>query len=293
MLVTTPAQRLLFTTVRLETVTPAGRGLGTASIFGHVQGGYTGYFLVTNKHVVKDAYTGTFFFIGRDGDGPALGRRVPVTLTNFAAGWHGHPDPGVDIAVAPILPILQTTGDSGRRIFITDVSSRWILSREQLWRYDAVEDVVFVGYPNGYYDRANLTPIVRRGTTATPLQLDYDGRPIFLVDASVFPGSSGSPVFSCAVGSAFRADPFGAGRDPSFLGVLAGVLYRTQQNTVEEAPVPTDTTAVVRIKELLDLGVVYKASTVVETIEDFLATHDLRLPEVEESQGATVPASPA
>jgi hypothetical protein len=55
MLVTTPAQRLLFTTVRLETVTPTGRRVGTASIFGHVQGGYTGYFLVTNKHVVADA----------------------------------------------------------------------------------------------------------------------------------------------------------------------------------------------------------------------------------------------
>jgi hypothetical protein len=293
MLVTMPAQRLLFTTVRLETVTPTGRGLGTASIFGHVMGGYTGYFLVTNKHLVKDAHTGTFFFIGRDGDGPALGRRVPVTLTDFAARWHGHPDARVDIAVTPILPILQTTGDYGRRIFITEVSSRWIPSREQLWRYDAVEEVVFVGYPSGYYDQANLTPIVRQGTTATPLQLDYGGRPIFLVDASVFPGSSGSPVFSCAVGSAFRADPFGAGREPSFLGVLAAVLYRTQRNAVEEAPVPTGATAVVRTKEMLDLGVVYKASTVVETIEDFLTTHDLRPPEEEEAQGASPPAAPA
>jgi hypothetical protein len=35
----------------------------------------------------------------------------------------------------------------------------------------------------------------RRGMTATPPQLDYCGRPTFLIDASVFGGSSGSPVF--------------------------------------------------------------------------------------------------
>jgi hypothetical protein len=38
-------------------------------------------------------------------------------------------------------------------------------------------------------------PIARRGWTATPVALDYSGKPMFLVDAPVFVGSSGSPVF--------------------------------------------------------------------------------------------------
>jgi V8-like Glu-specific endopeptidase len=62
---------------------------------------------------------------------------------------------------------------------------------------DAIERIIFVGYPNGMYDRKNYTPILRQGITATPFHLDYDGLPAFLIDASVFPGSSGSPVYSC------------------------------------------------------------------------------------------------
>ena len=38
-------------------------------------------------------------------------------------------------------------------------------------------------------------PILRRGTTATPIALNFEGRPEFLIDAAVYPGSSGSPVF--------------------------------------------------------------------------------------------------
>jgi hypothetical protein len=66
---------------------------------------------------------------------------------------------------------------------------------EQVSDLDAVEEVMFFGYPDALYNPVNLTPILRRGSTATPLQLNYGGEPEFLIDASVFPGSSGSPVF--------------------------------------------------------------------------------------------------
>jgi hypothetical protein len=57
-------------------------------------------------------------------------------------------------------------------------------------------DVYIVGYPSGQLDHVHNLPIVRRGCLATLPEVDFEGRPEFLVDAGVFPGSSGSPVFA-------------------------------------------------------------------------------------------------
>ena len=71
-----------------------------------------------------------------------------------------------------------------------------LFESEELEQLEAIEEVVLIGYPAGIRDPAHLTPIARKGITATPPAWDYGGRPTFLVDASVFHGSSGSPVFS-------------------------------------------------------------------------------------------------
>lgn len=59
----------------------------------------------------------------------------------------------------------------------------------------AIEDVLMIGYPKGFGDSVNNLPIVRRGTTATPAYLNYNGLPQFLVDIPIYTGSSGSPIF--------------------------------------------------------------------------------------------------
>lgn len=58
-----------------------------------------------------------------------------------------------------------------------------------------------IGYPNGLWDSQNNLPIIRRGITATSVKKDYNGKKEFLIDAAVFPGSSGSPVFIFNEGS--------------------------------------------------------------------------------------------
>ena len=44
-------------------------------------------------------------------------------------------------------------------------------------------------------------PIVRKGITATSLQLDFNNEPKFLIDAAIYGGSSGSPVYIFNQGS--------------------------------------------------------------------------------------------
>lgn len=70
-----------------------------------------------------------------------------------------------------------------------------IPTEEDLVDIDAIEDVFFIGYPIGLYDTYYYLPILRKGITASPIKHDWLNQPRFLIDANVFPGSSGSPVF--------------------------------------------------------------------------------------------------
>ena len=56
-------------------------------------------------------------------------------------------------------------------------------------------EVLFVGYPNDYYDTVNNLPLVRKGTLASMPNIDFRGKGAVVIDAQVFGGSSGSPVF--------------------------------------------------------------------------------------------------
>jgi S1-C subfamily serine protease len=224
--VRTAAEQLLFTTVRIEVDVPGGTATGTAFIFTYDWDDKQAHFLVTNKHVVDDAERGRFFFTLMDEDHkPLIGQRYNCGFNNFRLAWHYHPDPNVDIAVMPMVPILTQIHDAGYRVFFKSVTDDLVPAQDQATDLDAVEDVMFIGYPDGIYDVKHLMPIVRRGITATPFEIDYNGEPKFLIDASVFPGSSGSPVFSLRPAGSRTA----AGLYVSLLCIFWGLLPKSSQ----------------------------------------------------------------
>ena len=150
-----------------------------------------------------------------------------------------------------------------------------------------VEEVLFVGYPSGISDETHNLPVARRGITATPATVDYEGRPVFLVDASVYPGSSGSPVFIYNTDSWTNGSGnVVTGGRVMFLGVLAAVLYREEDGMIQFGEVPTALRARVTTRHMIDLGVVFKARTVEETIKGSLRQLGLLAPE------QPIPASP-
>jgi hypothetical protein len=122
-----------------------------------------------------------------------------------------------------------------------------------------------------HYDQTNNLPVARRAITATPVVVDYDGQPKFLIDGSVFPGSSGSPVFLFR-GPGFETKTGHMLANPRlfFLGIVAQVLVQPAPGELRFVDVPTAVRPVIVVKDKLDLGVVFKASTVIETIEAFL-----------------------
>lgn len=152
--------------------------------------------------------------------------------------------------------------------------TEWTSSIAQLDQLDAIESVTFIGYPNGIWDRKNLLPVARRGTTASPIGVDFEGTPRFLIDASVFGGSSGSPVF--VLNQGMYSDKQGnsvVGTRVHFVGLVAAVFLRTQLNRIVSVPIPTHVSPMAEQQEMLDLGIVFKARTVVETIEAYARAH--------------------
>lgn len=278
MQITTPAEQLLFSTVLIQTKgqDPSDKGAGTAFIFAYSNEEGVIVSLVTNKHVINGARRGTFFFTKRAGDQPAIGERYDVEIDNFEDAWHGHSDPEVDIAVMPLSPLLdRIRNESGVEVFIRSLSHEMIPSQEQLEELDALEEVIFVGYPSAIYDTVNLMPVFRRGTTATPLQVDYDGRPIFLIDASVFPGSSGSPVVIYNLGGYSGKHGFTVGTRLFLLGIILQVMFQEEEGTIDFAAIPTSIEPVVRTRQMIDIGVVYKARLIVEAVEQGLSLRQL------------------
>ena len=274
MRVATAAEHFFFMTLRIETE----RSLGTGFIFEHkwtcprTDSELTGYFLVTNKHVIADADRGTVRLTLRSDDGaePSLGRWFGMSIAGSRwSWWAGHPMDDVDIAVFPMNPLLRELKDRGVHPFFSCVDAQLLPENSNFGDLNAVERVLFVGYPNGIYDEINNLPVIRSGITATPPDVDYGGRPQFLIDASVFPGSSGSPVFAYDRGAwlSGTSDWTVGSERVVFLGVLASVLCHQVDGSLEFREIPTATEAVPVHREMIDLGVAYNAVAVVQTIE--------------------------
>lgn len=276
----TIAEQLFFTTVRIDTVTANGaQGSGTGFFFSHKVGENTFPFVVTNKHVVAGMREGTLSFLQRRETVPTLGNgfRLRIDVDDWAQAWFGHPDPSIDIAICPFAPLeAHIKQQHNVDLFYRYVSSDMVPTPQQMADLDAVESVTFIGYPNGVWDSKNLLPVARRGTTASPIEVDFEGTPRFLIDASVFGGSSGSPVFILNHGSwATKDGNLVVGSRFHFVGVIAAVFYRTHLNQIIPVPIPTQVQPMAQQQEMIDLGIVFKARTVVEAIEAFLTARNV------------------
>jgi V8-like Glu-specific endopeptidase len=268
------AEHLFFTTIKIDTISTSGQlGAGTGFFFLHRIDGEQGIpIIVTNKHVIERTTGGHLTFHQKENSKPKLGQNFKLAIQDWNAIWIGHPSPDVDIAFAFLRPIEQHIKTQYNiEIFYTFIDSKTLPSPEQEAGFDAIEPVTFIGYPNGIWDSKNFLPVARRGTSASPINVDFEGTPKFIIDASVFGGSSGSPVFILNQG--IYTDKLGnstIGSRVIFVGVVAAVFFRTQLSEIVQIPIPTQTQPMAQQREMLDLGIVFKARTVTEAIQERL-----------------------
>ncbi len=269
----TPLEQILLTTTRIVVERNGQFGIGTGFIYSHETKDGSAPFLVTNKHVVAEATKGRFYFLQGDEKTqlPKLGEAVNVEVDQFQERFFGHPKEEVDLAVMPLVPVLQELEKAGNRIFFRSLSADLIPNEEQLKSLQPMEDITIFDYPSGMIDQKNLLPLIRRGTTATPPELEFSGGPVFMVNASMFPCSGGSPVFLINTQGYVSKQGFVPEMRILFLGVLSQLALRNPSGEIEMSVIPNGPLPPTINKQITDMGVALRSSLVVETIEAFLA----------------------
>ena len=157
-----------------------------------------------------------------------------------------HPDPEVDLACIDVSRITHTDA------FLMYLNQD-LLKPINYERVAVGRDVIFVGYPANYYDKVNNLPLIRKGTIASMPNVDFNGKGQIVLDAQIFPGSSGSPVF------------VDWDNKYSLLGVISDMVTRNSE--LQKLPVNTHQLGV---KEALGLGIIIKQRHVQELIDHFV-----------------------
>lgn len=261
-------EQLLHCTIRIETISATGRGSGTGFFFHLLENnGSAVPVIITNKHVVAGATQGKIHFTLADPNGmPSIGNHVPMLFESFEQSWIPHPDPNVDLCVMLINPVMDLLRNDGKNPFYIPLGRETIAQQDTLNDLSAMEEVMVIGYPNGIWDEVNNLPIVRKGITATPPSVAYQGKSQFLIDAAIFPGSSGSPVFLVNLGG--YTDKQGNTHLGSSRLYLLGVVYAVHLHRttgeIMQIPVPTDMRPVPVSNIPNNLGIVIPAHRIIE-----------------------------
>lgn len=184
-------------------------------------------FLVTNYHVLEHAEKGFFELHLAEKDKPtdkSMKIHFDKTIVNNKLG-------DLDLVALPIAATFNELFSKNIIPFYRTVSMEMIPNDEQINELAAIENIIFIGYPNGLYDEINKMSIVRQGITATPIWNNFKGEEVFLVDAGVFPGSSGSPVFIYNRGTYPTKDGIAVGNRLLFVGVMTQTILKKSNSS--------------------------------------------------------------
>lgn len=239
-------------------------------------GGTDRAFLVTNKHVVEGAVSGSLTLAQLSDGVIQPTEHVTIPFNNFENFWIPHPDESIDLCVLNMKPIETLFRGTGREFFFAPLLLSMIPTEGQAARFSVMEEVIMVGYPNGIWDSKNNKPIFRRGVTATDYRLDYEGKSEFIVDMAVFGGSSGSPVVIANDGLFSIEGKAYVDKRVHLLGVLYAGFQHSAQGEITIRPVPRMEGVQVETAIPNNLGIVIKANRLRDFVAIFYGTEETR-----------------
>jgi len=149
-------------------------------------------FLITNRHVVIDEQRGyepdevRFSFHADAENFSKIGYAAIGLYSKGAPVWKEFDDKSVDAAAIPI------TFTEIRQLIHFSYSPKDLPPDDLI--LPPGEDLLVIGYPLGFYDDKHVLPVIRKAGLASAYPVPFKGRPFFLVDARLHPGTSGSPV---------------------------------------------------------------------------------------------------
>lgn len=259
---------LLHVTIKICTVLKSGGisvGTGFFFIYNIDEGEIP--VIITNKHVIKNSVLGTLSFSIADDKGNwKKGEKKDIHIGNFEKQWLEHPDKDVDLCILPIATILEKTRNDNVNLYFKAFDERQIPSKEQLEDITAIEDLFMIGYPNGISDNYNNMPIVRKGITATSVNLNYMNKKEFLADIATFPGSSGSPVLLYNRGTFTVKSGIALGDRFYLMGIVYATMLSTVEGEIKTIEIPTVSKIISSTAIPNNLGIVIKAERILDFI---------------------------
>ena len=245
-------------------------------VFRKIEDGKGHVFLITNKHVIppegEKQSISVRVNIKTESNQPKVSLvEIPVVGDDkrFLPYVKVHPNKDADVAAINITDFVNQQNIQGMWLPQTIFGTKDKLKAENITIGD---EIFLLGYPQAIFDPRNVFPILRQGTIATVPQEGYafnneirkkydlpakiDG---FLIDANVFPGSSGSLVIlkqqSTIIGPQGQTVVSGAKKIPYLLGIVSMSIPIIDVNLGSV--------------QRMGLGVVYSVETIQEVIEAF------------------------
>ena len=228
--------------------------------------------LITNKHVLfvkdktgKEQIPDTFTFHLRRINGKHI-EWFPVVLTKdeLKKRTKIHTNPIVDIAAIEIIDLVtELIKDKNNTLTQWTAVMEENLPGKNKINVEVSDEAISIGYPKGFYDELNLFPIVKSGIIASRWGAYFNGNPYFLIDAKLFPGSSGSLVISRPINQIMEGGKIFTSKEKqfAFLGVYSGEPFR------QSTPLEFDDMTIIR-KEGFNVGIVWYSHLVVEIVKN-------------------------
>jgi Trypsin-like peptidase domain len=242
-------------------------------VFRPLEGDKGHVLLVTNKHVLppvgQPKSVQIRVSIGSSDKTEIRLIEIPVVDINgkYLPNVKTHPKAGFDVAVINVTDAIVKEHVQGTWLPLDLFATSEKLKNENITVGD---DIFLLGYPDAIFDARNVSPVLRTGVIATVPTQGYafnetlrqrfglpdriDG---FLIDANVFPGSSGSVVIlkqqATTMGPQGETVISGAKKIPYVLGIVSGSI-----------PIADSALGTV---QRMGLGIVYSADAIRAVIE--------------------------
>lgn len=211
---------------------------------------------IDEKEIIPDSFTFNLRKIVNHG---VVWEPVILNATELRKRARLHTDPQVDVAMIRVDDLLKDRLGTGNEYMQWSAVSEEDLPGNNNIHVEVADDVVIIGYPKGFYDEKNVFPIVKSGIVASRWGLNFNDLPVFLIDAKLFPGSSGSLVITKPIDSVVvdGTPMYAKEKQFGFLGVYSGEPFITRE------PIELDDMTIIR-KDGFNVGIVWYGQLVVD-----------------------------
>lgn len=215
-------------------------------------------FIVTNQHIAVEQNLYARFNLKAQ---PIKSVRCSIDSVVHASGIPWETTGGADLAVLPLLVYPELA------LHVIDLDIVGIgLSRFRSW--DTVnegDDIYVLGFPMRIGSGDHYAPVVRSGVVALKEQ---PGK--FLIDANIYPGNSGGPVFTRSSAFDYRTRTLGGSGESGYLiGIVSAYLPYT-----DVAISPQTHHVRVTFEENSGLAVVYSADQIEACVRSWVTEHE-------------------